>query len=63
LKINISENEALDVTPDYKVLLKIVSDDVGLPIERLVIEQHPCGEGCIFDARTGRWLGYISEYL
>lgn len=62
MKINISEREAYNVTEDYKHLLKAVSANVNLPIERLIVEEHPCGEDCIFDSRTGKWLGYISEY-
>lgn len=63
MKINITEQESYDVTEDYKPFLKEVSANVGLPVDRLVVEEHPCGEDCIFDNRTGKWLGYISEYF
>lgn len=63
MKIKTSEQEAVDVTEDYKSLLKEVSLGTGLPINRIIIEEHPCGEDCIFDSVTGKWYGYISEYL
>ena len=63
MKIDITEREALDVTSDYEEFLKKVSLTLDLPIGRLIIEEHPCGEDCIFDTRTGRWLGYISDYF
>ena len=59
----LDENSYNDITEDYKHILNEISADTGLPIERIIIELHPCGEDCIFDTATGNWFGYVSEYL
>ena len=62
-RLKISESSSQDVTQDYKHQLKTIATDNGLPIDRILIELHPCGEDCIFDSRTGKWLGYASDYI
>lgn len=58
-----NENIYNDITEDYKYILNEISAGTGLPIERIIIESLPCGEGWIFDTATGNWFGYVSEYL
>ena len=50
-----------DVTQDYKHLLDKISEKFNIPKHKLVIEEHPCEEDCIFSS-DGKWLGYISDF-
>ena len=62
-RLRVSERSSQDITQDYKYQLKEIAADNRLPVERIRIELYPCGEDCIFDSRTGKWLGYVSDYL
>ncbi len=53
--------EDKDVTQDYKHLLDKISKGLDIPKHKFTIEEHPCGEDCIFRS-DGKWLGYVSDF-
>lgn len=48
-----------DAAKDFPVIVQHFEKQ-GIQIE--IDCEHPTGEDCIFDRKTGAWLGYVSMY-
>lgn len=55
-----NENFENDSTQEHLWVVNWFKKTKGIDIE--IQAQHPCSLDVIFDIKTGKWLGYVSEF-